>query len=590
MLLRGYIVDAILLFRDEYYRNWEYLSSYFAERDIPVMSVLPPPERHSDPSKDASLTESYYRNIVPVTGTGPIFDVVKHLDDCHTRRLAELDTMPRRTLDSIWWPFVQHKHVKREADVNIIDSAWGDFFSIYNGHRAPANSTSLPSLTSPAPSRGPSLLEPQLDGSASWWTQALGHAHPSLTLAAASAAGRYGHVMFPEAAHLPALELAERLIQRGPGKGWASRAFFSDDGSTGMEVAIKMALRAFSVREAGKLGGPRRKDLGILGLKGSYHGDTIGAMDACEDTGVYTCEWHDAKGYWFDPPTVGIRKGRMVVSLPLAIAAETEDGKADVDTVSLSWTYDVEERLKSPLADVYRQYIRQTLQKLKDGHGPQIATLVLEPLVMGAGGMIFVDPLFQRVLIDVVRSTPSPPPPSPSPSEWSGMPVIFDEVFVGLYRLGLPTTHPLLGTRPDISVHAKILTGGLVPLAATLTSDSIYRAFLSDDKVDALLHGHSYTAYPVGCSVARAALDLVDRLAASDAWAEAREKWRVSSDASPELEASRETAVWSFWDPAFVNVVSHMDRVAEVMAFGTVLSIKIRDDAAGELAMPQLEA
>ena len=211
----------------------------------------------------------------------------------------------------------------------------------------------------------------------------------------------------------------------------------------------------------------------------------------------------------------------------------------------------------------------------------QIATLVLEPLVMGAGGMIFVDPLFQRVLIDVVRSTPSSPPPPPSPSEWSGMPVIFDEVFVGLYRLGLPTTHPLLGTPPDISVHAKILTGGLVPLAATLTSDSVYRAFLSDDKVDALLHGHSYTAYPVGCSVARAALDLVDRLAASDAWAEAREKWRVSSDASPELEASRETAVWSFWDPAFVNVVSHMDRVAEVMAFGTVLSIKIKDESAG---------
>ncbi|KAH9846235.1 onanonoxo-7-onima-8-eninoihtemlysoneda [Lenzites betulinus] len=559
MLIRGYIIDAVLLFRDEYYRNWEYLAPYFAERGIPVVSVKPPPERNPDPATDASITELYYKDIVSEHGEGAIFDVIKHLDACHALRLAELDTMPQRTLDSIWWPFVQHGHVKQEADVNVIDSAWGDFFSIYNGKR-------------PASSSQTSLLEPQFDGSASWWTQAIGHAHPSLALAAARAAGRYGHVMFPEATHLPALKLAERLINDGPGRGWASRAFYSDDGSTGMEVAIKMALRAFATREAGQLGGARRKDLGILGLKGSYHGDTIGAMDACEE-GVYTCEWHDAKGYWFDPPTVSIRNGKTVVSLPPAIAAETEDGQADVETVSLSWTYNIDERLGSPLAEVYRGYIERTLQKLKDGNGPRIAALVLEPLVMGAGGMIFVDPLFQRVIIDVVRG---PSSPARAPSEWSGLPVIFDEVFIGLYRLGLQTSSGLLGATPDISVNAKILTGGLVPLAVTLASDSIYRAFLSDDKTDALLHGHSYTAYPVGCEVARETLDIVDKLAASPAWTAAREKWRV-----PEPEKVSATAVWSFWDPEFVHVVSKMDRVAEVMAFGTVLSIKVKDDSAG---------
>ncbi|KAI0671946.1 onanonoxo-7-onima-8-eninoihtemlysoneda [Trametes maxima] len=560
MTLRGYIVDAILLFRDEYYRNWEYLTPYFAERGIPVASVDPPPERKGDPAADAALTEQYYRYIVPGDGEGSIFDVVKHLDTCHTQRLAELDSMPRRTLDSIWWPFVQHGHVKHEADVNIIDSAWGDFFSIYNGKKS-------------APSKA-SLLEPQFDGSASWWTQAIGHAHPSLAIAAGRAAGRYGHVMFPEAVHLPALKLAERLIQDGPGRGWASRAFFSDDGSTGMEVAIKMALRAFATREAGELGGARRKDLGILGLKGSYHGDTIGAMDACEE-GVYTCEWHDAKGYWFDPPSVSIKKGKTVVTLPPAIAAETEDGQADVETVSLSWTYNIEERLRSPLAAVYRDYIERTLQKLKEGDGPRIAALILEPLVMGAGGMIFVDPLFQRVLIDVVRGSSLSDSPR-TPSEWSGIPVIFDEVFIGLYRLGLQTSNTLLGTTPDISVNAKILTGGLVPLAVTLASDSIYRAFLSDDKVDALLHGHSYTAYPVGCEVAHETLDILDKLAVSEPWRVAREKWKV-----PEPEKVSEDAIWSFWDPEFVHVVSHMEHVAEVMAVGTVLSIKVKDDAAG---------
>ncbi|KAI0833714.1 onanonoxo-7-onima-8-eninoihtemlysoneda [Trametes gibbosa] len=561
MLLRGYIIDAVLLFRDEYYRNWEYLAPYFAERGIPVVSVKPPPERNVDLATDAANTESYYKDIVSEHGEGAIFDVIKHLDACHALRLAELDTMPRRTLDSIWWPFVQHGHVKQEADVNVIDSAWGDFFSVYNGQRPAASESS-----------GISLLEPQFDGSASWWTQAIGHAHPALALAAARAAGRYGHVMFPEATHLPALKLAERLINDGPGQGWASRAFYSDDGSTGMEVAIKMALRAFATREAGQLGGARRKDLGILGLKGSYHGDTIGAMDACEE-GVYTCEWHDAKGYWFDPPTVAIRNGKTVVSLPPAIAAENEDGQADIETVSLSWTYNIDERLNSPLAEVYRGYIERTLQKLKDGNGPRIAALVLEPLVMGAGGMIFVDPLFQRVLVDVVRG---PDSSSRAPSEWSGLPVIFDEVFIGLYRLGLQTSSALLGTTPDISVNAKILTGGLVPLAVTLASDSIYRAFLSDDKVDALLHGHSYTAYPVGCEVARETLDIVDKLAASPAWTAAREKWKV-----PEPEKVSATAVWSFWDPEFVHVVSKMDRVAEVMAFGTVLSIKVKDDSAG---------
>ncbi|OCH90327.1 onanonoxo-7-onima-8-eninoihtemlysoneda [Obba rivulosa] len=560
LLLRGYIIDTIMLFRDEYYRNWEYLSPYFAERGVHVVALDPPPERHADRAQDIALTDKYYEKIVPSTQEGGIFDVVRHLDDCHARRLAELASMPGRTLDTIWWPFVQHGLVKSEADVNVLDSASGDFFSVYNGHHPSQPTASL------------SLLEPQFDGSASWWTQAVGHAHPALALAAARAAGRYGHVMFPQGTHLPALTLAERLVRDGPGKGWAARAFFSDDGSTGMEVALKMALRAFSVKHG--LDAPQRKNLGILGLKGSYHGDTIGAMDACEE-GVYTCEWHDAKGYWFDPPTVAIRKGKAVVSLPPAIG--TLSGTADslVDTRSLAHTYNMEERLKTPLAETYRSYIEQTLRKLQENGSPAIAALVLEPLVMGAGGMIFVDPLFQRVLIDVVRGSYDSPATRPA-SQWVGLPVIFDEVFVGLYRLGLQSTGPLLGVHPDISVNAKILTGGLVPLAVTMASDSIFQAFYSDKKVDALLHGHSYTAYPVGCEVANATLDVLEKLTGSEEWQVVQHKWNV-----PESKEARDTAVWSFWDPDFVNAISHLDTVEEVMAFGTVLSIKVKDTSGG---------
>ncbi len=347
---------------------------YFADRGLKVVSLDAPPEKHLDPDTNFALTEKYYQQIVPASQEGGIFDALMHLDNCHANRLQELESMPRRTLDTIWWPFVQHGLVKSEKDVNVIDSASGDTFSVYNG-KSKGDSTLLTSNSS-------SLLDSQFDGSASWWTQALGHAHPSLTLAAARAAGRYGHVMFPQGTHLPALKLAERLVSSGPGKGWASRAFFSDDGSTGMEVALKMALRAFAVRENGGMKEgqaiEKRRDLGILGLKGSYHGDTIGAMDACEE-GVYTCEWHESKGYWLDPPTIGIRKGKVVITLPGAIAAEAA-GDSEISPGTLSETYDVQTRLQTELAQVYRGFIERTLQNLQLDGKRSLAALVLEPV------------------------------------------------------------------------------------------------------------------------------------------------------------------------------------------------------------------
>ncbi|EPQ52718.1 PLP-dependent transferase [Gloeophyllum trabeum ATCC 11539] len=549
LMLRGYIVDCILLFKDEYYRNGEYLAPYFAEKQINVATFDPPPPRHSDPSANFDLTERYYQSLVPPTQEGSIFNVLSHLDACHSRRLEELESMPRRTLDTIWWPFVQHGHVKGEQDVNVIDSAFGDFFSVYNGHRSKRTKKSL--------------LEPQFDGSASWWTQALGHANPALTTAAARAAGRYGHVMFPQATHLPALNLAERLVKDGPGKDWASRAFFSDDGSTGMEIALKMALRAYAIKQSPPLDMANRKELGVLGLKGSYHGDTIGAMDACEE-GVYTCEWHNAKGYWFDPPYVGIRKGKVHITVPESIALQSE-GSVNGDALqSLSQVYDVKQRLDTPLASVYRTFVSQTLDRLQKKESPALAALVLEPIVLGAGGMIFVDPLFQRILVDLVREA--------EPSKT--LPVIFDEVFVGLYRLGMETSGPLLGVHPDISVHAKILTGGLLPLAVTLASDETFQAFLSENKTDALLHGHSYTAHPVGCEVANETLNMLQKVVCGDEWKEAQERWSGAGD----TDSPR---VFSLWDQGFVEAISHLAPVKEVMTLGTLLVIKTQDDSGG---------
>lgn len=545
LLLRGYIVDAIFLFRDDYYRNYEYLSPYFAERGVHVTSLDPPPSLRGNVNEDISTTESYYTKLVPKDLDGEIYRALGHLDERHAHRVEELDSMPRRTLNTIWWPFVQHGLIQSEKDVTVIDSAWADFFSVYDSSSAPSS---------------PSLLAPKLDGSASWWTQAVGHGTPSLALAAANAAGRYGHVMFPQATHLPALKLAERLVQEGPGVGWASRAFFTDNGSTGMEVALKMALRSFSITEK-ELASSDKKDLWIVGLKGSYHGDTIGAMDATEE-GIYTCEWHQSKGFWFEPPTASIKDGNIAVTVPSPMSVSTSSIQFD-DLHSL---YNVESRLSSPLAEIYRTHVKNTLQAVRQKGKRKLAALVLEPIVMGAGGMIFVDPLFQRVLVDAVRDKSLFDNP---------LPVIFDEVFVGLYRLGVKSFGSILGVHPDIAVYAKILTGGVLPLSVTLASERVFQAFSGQSKVNALLHGHSYTAHAVGCQIANTTLDMIDKLSQQDAWRLAREKW--SRDAQPET-----AVVWSFWDPGFVHSVSSLDVVDEVMALGTVLVIKFKDDNAGK--------
>ncbi|KAF9561979.1 PLP-dependent transferase [Agrocybe pediades] len=555
LLLRGYIIDAVLLFRDNYYRNADYLKPYFADRGIYVATVDPPPPRLSDPSENFKVTDKYYASITAPTAENPedtLQNVIAHLDSCHSKRLQELDSMPKRAYDNIWWPFVQHGLVKGEQDVTVIDSAYSDFFSITN--KAGFKDTSGKQ----------SLLEPQFDGSSSWWTQTVGHAHPSLTMAAARASGRYGHVMFPQAVHLPALKLAERLIHDGPGKGWADRAFISDNGSTGMEVALKMTLRAYTLRHP-ELNNDDKKQLGILGLKGSYHGDTIGAMDACEE-GVYTCEWHDAKGYWLDPPTVGIKNGEISITVPASLSSFPK--AKEVKAASLSWVYEVENRLRTPLAQAYALYIQRALDSLEKRGGPKLAALVIEPILMGAGGMLFVDPLFQRVLVDTVRGRRSG-----SSSTWSGLPVIFDEVFVGLHRVSVESSGPILGVYPDISVNAKVLTGGLLPLAVTLASKSIFEAFLADNKADALLHGHSYTAHPIGCEVANETLSILDKLKESDDWKAAQASW-----AKPDGEKS---PVWSLWDPNFVMEISKLPQVRETMTLGTVLAIKIKDDSAG---------
>ena len=182
-----------------------------------------------------------------------------------------------------------------------------------------------------------------------------------------------------------------------------------------------------------------------------------------------------------------------------------------------------------------------------------------------------------------IFSEGAPPPEDTDPQAWTGLPVIFDEVFTGLTRLGPLSSASFLGVGPDISVHAKLLTGGLVPLCATLASTSIFKAFESTDKTDALLHGHSYTAHPIGCQVALESVKELRRIEEGSTWDWAKQSWKeASGQASKEGQnGHRQPVVWSAWSESFVSEVSKQPQVSGVWALGSVLAIYMKDAVSG---------
>ncbi|KAK7697920.1 hypothetical protein SLS57_012536 [Botryosphaeria dothidea] len=590
--IRGYDVEAVLMFKDDKYQNHNYLSNYFNTFGIPLKAINKPPERHTNPEKEQNIMLSYYRSM---SKCHPIHETLQHLAKRHEQRLEGLESMSKEAHETIWYPFTQQKLLPPER-ITAIDSAYGDYFQTFS---ADVNKTEkdMEGVKIPDPGKGdsalpwkeralaraqrtvptkPTILRASFDGSASWWTQGLGHANPQLTLAAAYAAGRYGHVMFAEAIHQPALQLAKMLLQ-GSQNPRLSRVFYSDDGSTAVEVAIKMALRAARVR----YGWGPRDELGVLGLKGSYHGDTMGAMDASEPC-IYNekVEWYQGKGFWFDFPTVIMKNGTWTLEIPASLRSALGEPQT---FVSLHDVFDVHARDASETGRAYEAYITRTLEDLQK-QGKKFGALLIEPVVLGAGGMLLADPLFQRTLVNVVRASPhlfatSSSPPSPEGDlDWSGLPVAFDEVFTGLYRLGRFSAASFLGVQPDIVVNAKLLTGGLLPLATTSASEKIFDAFGSEDKSDALLHGHSYTAHAVGCQVAVESLKAMGEMEKGDAWTDVKEML------AEEGGVGKGDGVWSTWSEGFVRELSSKSRIDGVWALGSVLAVRVKDDAGGGYA------
>ena len=369
--MRGYDIEAILVFEDQQYQNHQYLRDYFdANAGVLVESIPEPPPRSENDVVDQSQMNAYYDS---ASSEGTISSVLERLDRRGQERIDRLNSMSLSASRTIWYPFTQQKLLTPER-IATIDSAHGDYFQTFNDQ-----STENTSLTS---SSETPLLQPAFDGSASWWTQGLGHANPQLTLAAAYAAGRYGHVMFAEAIHEPALKLAEMLL-RGVNNPRLTRVFYSDNGSTGCEVATKMALRAARNR----YGWTADEKLGIIGLRGSYHGDTIGAMD-CSEPGPFNekVEWYEGKGYWFDYPTVRCYEGKWCVDTPESLQQHLGDG-ARFD--SLQGVLDLGARSRSDDFERYKKYIYGVIERLT-AEGRKFGAVMLEPVILGAGGMVFV--------------------------------------------------------------------------------------------------------------------------------------------------------------------------------------------------------
>ncbi|RMZ81981.1 hypothetical protein DV737_g2288, partial [Chaetothyriales sp. CBS 132003] len=546
--LRGYDIDSVVLFDDPAWGNAGYLQEHFAKHNIETTSLPLPPPRQADSRSDEQALNDYYESCVASPAIGSLIDL---LNTKHFSRVSKLTSLPSLAESIIWHPFRQHGI---PHNIIAIDSAYNDHFEAYNQasdvnfiHQS-NSAVAATGFAHPPPQPSRPLTTPLFDASASWWTQGLGHGNPDLSLTAAYASGRYGHVMFAHSVHAPALDLCYNLLStlRNPR---LARVFFSDNGSTGMEVAVKMALRAACQRYGWKKD-DGENPVGVLGLKGSYHGDTIGVMN-CSEPSVYNekVDWYKPWGYWFDPPQVLMKDGQWTITIPDSFATDNSHVGSTLTFPSLASIFDYSSRPDH--AAFYKSYITSTLHRLVHEQNRRFGALILEPIIMGAGGQIFVDPLFQRTLITTIRENASliqpgsAQPDTPDISQqtnWSGLPFIADEVFTGLYRLGRP-------------------------------SPAIFDAFLSDSKTDALLHGHSYTAHPIGCSVANKSLDTMARISTeSAAWRGHQGKWKSGAQQSTQPGAE----LFSFFSPQFLHTLSKHPLIHGCWALGSVLAMTLQ--------------
>ena len=279
-----------------------------------------------------------------------------------------------------------------------------------------------------------------LDAMASWWTAVHGHAHPVLDAAITEQLATMNHVMFGGLTHEPAARLAKLLVDVTP--DGLETVFFSDSGSVSVEVAVKMALQYW--RSVGRWDKHR-----LMTWRGGYHGDTFTPMSVCDPEGGMHKLWSD-------------------VLAPQVFAP--------------------------PVPTAYEPGYSAALRRQLAEHAGELAAVIVEPVVQGAGGMRFHDP---RYLVDLREACSD-----------NDVLLIFDEIATGFGRTGAMFAADHAGVSPDIMCVGKALTGGYLTLAATLCTDEIADTISSGD-AGALMHGPTFMANALACAVSAASVELL---------------------------------------------------------------------------------
>lgn len=322
-----------------------------------------------------------------------------------------------------------------------------------------------------------------IDAISSWWVNTYGHGHPHIQQAVANQIGKLDHVLFAGFTHPAAIKLADKLLPLLPGN--FNRLFFSDNGSTSVEVAMKMALQYFYNK-----GNKKRRVL--LAFENAYHGDTFGAM-ATGGLGVFNSAFSDML------PTVK--------RIPIPEKGKEEEALKALDNIDFE----------------------------------EVCGFIYEPLVQGAAGMQFysasaLDPILKKI-------------------KEAGAFLIADEVMTGFGRLETMFASEQTEIKPDIMCLSKGLTAGVLPMGLTVATEEVYRGFYDDDKSKALMHGHSFTANPIGCAAAIAGLEL----------------WE-----SDEVQQQRKEVIQR--QTAFAKKLEEHPMANNIRVSGTLLALDVRSD------------
>jgi adenosylmethionine-8-amino-7-oxononanoate aminotransferase len=294
-----------------------------------------------------------------------------------------------------------------------------------------------------------------VDAMSSWWCAIHGYAVPELDAAAVAQLGRMSHVMFGGLTHEPALELARRLLELAPrdpsGDTGLQHVFFADSGSVAVEVALKMAWQVHAAA-----GRPRPA---LFTVRGGYHGDTFAPMSVCDPVnGMHAL-------------FAGVLPQQVFAPRPPAGLDRPDD-----DPELVAW--------------------ERSARALYAEHANRIAAVVVEPLLQGAGGMHVYSPRVVQVLAELARD--------------HGALLVFDEIATGFGRTGSLWASDRCGVVPDILCVGKALTGGYLSLAAVLCTTDVAER-VSGGAAGGLMHGPTFMANPLACSIALASLDLLQR-------------------------------------------------------------------------------